>query len=91
LKVLFSPFLPFTSQKLHHYLGYDGQLFGRQYTDNFKDAVGTHSALLYDPMGAVGEWKASDLKPGQKFLKPEPLFTKLDKSIVQEERDRLGK
>jgi len=91
LKVLFAPFLPFTSQKLHQFLGYDGQLFGNQYTKSFEDAVGEHSALLYDPSNAVGKWEKSELNPGHKFLKPEPLFIKLDKSIVEEERGRLGK
>jgi len=90
LKVLFAPFLPFSSQALHTYLGYDGQLFGRQYTETFKDAVGVHEALLYDPDGAAGTWKKSDLQPGQIFKKPEPLFKKLDVSIVDEERSRLG-
>jgi len=31
------------------------------------------------------------LKPGMIFNKPEPLFKKLDVSIVVEERGRLGK
>ena len=91
LKVLFAPFLPFTSQKLHHFLGHEGQLFGNQYTESYQDAVGEHSALLYDPSNAVGKWEKSELGPGQKFLKPEPLFIKLDKSIVEDERGRLGK
>jgi len=38
----------------------------------------------------VGMWKNSDLQPGQIFKKPEPLFKKLDVSIVDEERSRLG-
>ena len=91
LKVMFAPFLPFTSQKLHHFLGYEGQLFGKQYTESYKDTVGEHNALLYDPTKAVGKWEKSKLKPGQKFLEPTPLFIKLDKSIVEEERERLGK
>ena len=91
LKVLFAPFLPFTSQKLHHFLGHDGQLFGNQYTESYQDAVGEHTALLYDPLKAVGKWEKSGLDPGHKFLKPEPLFIKLDKSIVEDERGRLGK
>ena len=91
LKVLFAPFLPFTSQKLHQFLGYDGRLFGNQYTKSFEDAVGEHNVLLYDPSSAVGKWEKSGLNPGHKFLKPEPLFIKLDKSIVEEERERLGK
>jgi methionyl-tRNA synthetase len=90
LKMLFAPFLPFTSNALHHYLGYDGQLFGRQYTETFEDAVGTHEALLYDPSEAIGKWEKSDLQPGKAFRKPEPLFKKLDINIVEEERQRLG-
>jgi len=91
LKILFAPFLPFSCEILHQYLGYEGQLFGRQYTQTFKDAVGEHEALLYDPSPATGKWKKSDLQPGQAFLKPKPLFKKLDVSIVEEERNRLGK
>ena len=90
LKILFAPFLPHTSQKLHNDLGYEGQLFGEQYTKTFKDAVSSHSALLYDPGKAMGAWVASDLKPGQRFKKPVPLFKKLEHSIVKEERARLG-
>jgi methionyl-tRNA synthetase len=90
LKVLFSPFLPFTSQKLHHYLGYEGQLFGTQFTESIQDAVSEHSVLQYDPKDAIGKWEKSGLKSGDRFLKPEPLFVKLDKSIVDSERERLG-
>ena len=90
LKTLFAPFLPFTCQRLHHYLGYEGNLFGRQYTQKFQDAVGEHSALLYDPSAATGRWEKSDLQSGHFFQQPEPLFTKLDASIVEDERSRLG-
>jgi len=90
LKMLFAPFLPFTSDALHRYLGYDGPLFGRQYTETFTDAVGEHEALLYDPSAATGRWEKSELQPGHHFRKPEPLFKKLDISIVEEERARLG-
>ncbi|MDO9546370.1 MAG: methionine--tRNA ligase [Pelolinea sp.] len=91
LKVLFAPFLPYTSQKLHRYLGYEGELFGTQFTESIQDTVGEHSVLQYDPKDAIGKWEKSDLNSGQKFLPPEPLFIKLDKSIVEDERERLGK
>jgi methionyl-tRNA synthetase len=35
--------------------------------------------------------KPSDLKPGQKLNQPGPLFKKLEESVVEEERARLGK
>ncbi len=90
LKILFAPFLPFSSEKLHQYLGFEGQLFGEQYTRELQDALGTHSALLYDPEKASGEWKPSTLTPGSRFNQPAPLFKKLDESIVEAERQRLG-
>lgn len=90
LKILFAPFLPFSSERLHQFLGNEGQLFGEQRIERFDDAVGTHQALLYDGSKASGKWQASDLKPGVLFKKPEPLFKKLDKSIVDEERARMG-
>ena len=92
LKVLFAPFLPFTSEKLHQYLGYDTPLFGEQYTEEVNDSLGTHNVLRYRP-SAVPEpkWKPSTLEPNQVLRQPGPLFKKLDESIVEEERARLGR
>ncbi len=90
LKVMFSPFLPFTSEKLHGFFGYETPLFGEQYVEEIKDSLGTHSGLKY--RGVEGtHWKPSELKPGQKLNQPGPLFKKLEESVVEEERARLGK
>ena len=40
------------------------QLFGVQHTQKIKDAVGEHTALLYDGEWVKGRWQPSDLKPG---------------------------
>lgn len=90
LKILFSPFIPFTSENLHEYLGHSGKLFGRQYLTEEKDKLGSHTILRYDGDQATGSWTPSQLQPGHIFLKPQPLFKKLDPSIVEEERNRLG-
>ena len=90
LKILLSPFLPFSCERLHKFLGYPDQLFGIQYTRSIQDAIGEHTALLYDPEKASGHWQPSELTPGARFNQPEPLFKKLDESIVAEERARLG-
>lgn len=90
LKTLFAPFLPFTSQKVHEFLGYEGQLFGTQHIRNYEEAHSTHTALTYDPAGAVGAWQASQLQPGQPMRQPSALFKKLDDSVVTGERARLG-
>jgi methionyl-tRNA synthetase len=91
LKTLFAPFLPFSSERLHQYLGYDGTLFGRQYTSTFEEEGGrAHKALCYDPSEATGAWELSDLPPGQALRSPEPLFEKLDEDVIEEEREQLG-
>ncbi|HXF85163.1 MAG TPA: methionine--tRNA ligase [Anaerolineales bacterium] len=92
LKVLFAPFLPFTSERLHGFFGYETPIFGEQYTEEVTDALGTHKVLRYRPtQGNSIHWKPSELKPGQRLNQPSPLFKKLDESVAEEERARLGK
>lgn len=90
LKILFAPFLPFTSEKLHTFFGYTAPLFGRQYTETLTDRLGEHTVLRYDGSTASGKWEPSDLKAGQPLNQPTPLFKKLDVKIVEEERSKLG-
>jgi methionyl-tRNA synthetase len=90
LKVMFAPFLPFTCEKLHTYFGYETRLFGEQYTETVKDSLGEHTVLRYKPVEGL-QWKPSDLQPGKKLNQPGPLFKKLEDSVAEEERARLGK
>jgi methionyl-tRNA synthetase len=89
LKILLAPFLPFTSQRLHAYLGYSQPLFGEQVVETRRDALGEHAVLRYLPGKASGHWEASQLPAGQALSEPAPLFRKLDEGIVEEERARL--
>jgi methionyl-tRNA synthetase len=93
LKVLFSPFLPFTSERLHRFLGYEAPLFGETYRETLKDSLGEHQVLRYrvGQQDSQSRWEPSELKPGQKLNEPAPLFKKLDEGIIEEERARLGK
>jgi methionyl-tRNA synthetase len=90
LKVLFAPFLPFTSQRLHEFFGYQAPLFGEQYIEQETDSLGGHAVLRYRPVEGQF-WKPSQLKPGAQLNQPGPLFKKLDESLIEEERQRLGK
>jgi len=65
LRTAFYPFLPFSSQKLHEYLGY---------RDKVQDSGWT---FVLPPAG-------------QKLAAPQPLFTKLEEKMVEEENNRLG-
>jgi methionyl-tRNA synthetase len=90
IKIMLAPFIPFTCEKLHTFLGYDKPLFGRQYTEVEKDQLGERTVLRYDPSQASGEWKPGGIPAGRPLVQPLPLFRKLDPSIVEEERARLG-
>ncbi|MFL5944614.1 MAG: methionine--tRNA ligase [Gaiellaceae bacterium] len=90
LKLLFTPFLPFTSQKLHELLGYEGLLAGPlEYREVEEEGGERHTVLTGDYSDWVRRWEASDLEPGQKLREPEPLFKKLDPGIVDDELSRL--
>jgi methionyl-tRNA synthetase len=89
LKTILAPVLPHTAQKLHEYLGYDGQLFGTQFVVEYQEETRSHQALTYDHSGAVGTWGKSELPVGQALREPAPLFRKLDESVVEEEYARL--
>jgi len=89
LKIMFAPFIPFTSERLHGFFGYETPLFGEQYTEEVTDAIGTHKVLRYKPVEGL-QWKPSDLKPGAKLNQPGPLFKKLEVEVIEAERGRLG-
>ncbi len=90
LKMLFAPFLPFSSQKLHSFLGYRTALFGEGYVESVSDSLGDHLVLRYRGLDEL-QWKPGNLIPGQKLEQPVPLFVKLEETVAVEERERLGK
>ncbi len=95
LKVLFAPFLPFASERLNGFFGYETSLFGRQYTEEIEDSLGSHRVLRYEPpapgssSSATGRWQPSQLRPGAQLNQPAVLFKKLDESVAEVERQRL--
>ena len=91
LKIAFAPFLPFTSQRLHEFLGYEDALFGGQYIETVTDSLGEHTVLRYRaPVAQYKLWRPSDLQPGQTLTQPAPLFKKLDEVVAADEREKLG-
>jgi methionyl-tRNA synthetase len=91
LKTLMTPFLPFTSQKLHEMLGYEGYVAGPLlFRQEAEEDGSTHRVLTGDYATWSGRWEPSGLPVGQKLQTPAPLFKKLDESVVEEELARLG-
>jgi methionyl-tRNA synthetase len=90
LKLLFTPFLPFSSQKLHELLGYEGWLAGPlEFREIHEEGGEQHTVLTGDYEGWVKRWAPSELPAGQKLREPQPLFRKLDPGIVEDELRRL--
>jgi methionyl-tRNA synthetase len=73
LKTMLTPFLPFSSQRLHAMLGYDDVIAQQPEVVD----LGTHRVITgtYD---SRDRWEPSRLDPGGKLPAPEPLFKRLD-------------
>jgi methionyl-tRNA synthetase len=83
LKILLAPFLPFTSQQLHHLLGYDDVIAGQPEQREVEEADGSeHAVLTGDYTKWTGRWAPSSLAAGQPLREPKPLFRKLDPELV---------
>ena len=86
-----APFLPFSSQRLHELLGYDGWLAGPlEFREHEDEGGGSHIVLTGEYESWVGRWAPSELPPGQALREPATLFRKLDPKIVDEELARMG-
>ncbi|NJP06306.1 MAG: methionine--tRNA ligase [Chloroflexaceae bacterium] len=90
LKMMMTPFLPFSSQRLHEMLGYTttiaGPLLFREYTEEREH---THRVLTGDYDTWDGRWAPTSLPVGQALQAPQPLFKKLDEQIIAEELARM--
>ncbi|KPV51908.1 methionine--tRNA ligase [Kouleothrix aurantiaca] len=90
LKIMMTPFLPFSSQKLHELLGYEGYIAGPlEFRDYTEENGLSHRVLTGDYTSWTGRWEPSALPVGQALRQPAPLFKKLDDSVVAEELARL--
>ncbi len=79
LRILFTPFLPFTCQTLHTMLGHTGALAGPILMETISEPHGsTHEVLTCYPETWVGTWEWSDLPVGRPLEKPQVLFKKLE-------------
>ena len=79
LRILFNPFLPFTTQQLHAMLGHSGDISGPLVMETFTEADGsTHEVLTSYPEQWVGSWEWSELPHGRPLDKPQVLYKKLE-------------
>jgi len=89
LKVMFTPFLPFSMQRLHELLGFDDVLAPMpEVTEVEEPGWGTHR-VLGGSYPSAPRWHAQDLAAGHQLRTPVALYRKLDDSVVEEELRRM--
>jgi methionyl-tRNA synthetase len=90
LKLLFAPFLPFSSQRLHALLGHADVCAPQPELTRHTDPGGEEHTVLRLPEDAsFAPWAPAELPAGQALQPPAPLFTKLDPSVADEELARM--
>jgi methionyl-tRNA synthetase len=91
LKLLFTPFLPFSSQALHELLGYEDVIAGPLRFEEVEEEGGTpHVVLTGDYHAWSGRWEPTELPAGQPLREPRPLYVKLDpERVVADELERM--
>ena len=91
LKLLFTPFLPFSSQTLHELLGYEDVIAGPLKFEEVEEEGGPpHVVLTGDYRAWSGRWEPTELPVGQKLREPRPLYAKLDpERVVAVELERM--
>jgi methionyl-tRNA synthetase len=90
LKIVFAPFLPFSSQRLHELLGFDTVIAGEVESREITQESVPYTVLTGEYGAWDGRWEPSALPAGQKLREPQPLFKKLDpERVVAEELDRM--
>ena len=90
LKILFLPFIPFSSQRLHELLGFDTVIAGELESREITAEAVSYRVLTGDYSTWVGRWRPSELPAGQKLREPAPLFVKLDpERVVADELERM--
>jgi methionyl-tRNA synthetase len=83
LKTMLTPFLPFSSQRLHTMLGYDDVIAPQPEVREFSEDGAVHSVITGDyPVQDM--WRPSRLEPGRALRPPEALFKRLE-DVIEEE------
>ena len=81
LKTILTPFLPFSSQKLHTLLGYDDVIAPQPDVREHSEDGTAHMVITGDYGEPLDRWRPSELEPGRKLPEPQALFKRLDEVV----------
>ncbi|HJE58999.1 MAG TPA: methionine--tRNA ligase [Nocardiopsis listeri] len=93
---LLTPFLPVAANKVYAMLGGTGTWTGMPRIESGHDTIGDseekvdYPVITGDYADNDARWVSTPIVPGTPLSRPEPLFTKLDQSVVDEELARLA-
>ncbi|MEU0490983.1 methionine--tRNA ligase [Nocardiopsis sp. NPDC006139] len=92
---LLTPFLPESANKVYAMLGGEGTWTGMPRLETGHDTIGgsaekvDYPVITGDYADNAARWESIPIVPGTPLSRPEPLFAKLDPSVVDEELARL--
>ena len=81
LKTMLTPFLPFSSQKLHAMLGYGDVIAPQPDVREHSEDGAAHMVITGDYGDPLDRWRPSELEPGRKLPEPQALFKRLDEVV----------
>ncbi|WP_116246090.1 methionine--tRNA ligase [Nocardiopsis sp. FIRDI 009] len=93
---LLTPFLPESANKVYAMLGGTGTWTGMPRLETGHDTIGGSEEAVDYPVitgnyaDDEARWESRPIVPGTPLSRPQPLFAKLDPSVVDEELARLG-
>ncbi|HEY2172426.1 MAG TPA: methionine--tRNA ligase [Mycobacteriales bacterium] len=88
-KVMLTPFLPHSAQRVHELLGNTGRWTSSPELREVDEEGGRRYSILTGDYDTEARWESTPIRPGTPLRPPTPVFTKLDPSIVDEELARL--
>ena len=90
-KTLLTPFLPRSSAKVHAMLGGQGAWAGTPRIEQVDEDGGPSYPVITGDYDSPARWASVPVRQGSPLTRPEPLFAKLDPSVIDEELARLEK
>ena len=93
LNTILSPYLPHSSTAVHRALGGEGVFQPMpevQQVSDLDDPSRPDYPIITGDYSAAPPWERRPVRVGAPVAKPTPIFTKLDPSVIEEERRRLG-
>jgi methionyl-tRNA synthetase len=88
-KTLLTPFLPRSSARVHAMLGGEGTWSPMPRLEEVREDGGPPYPVITGDYGGGGRWESVPVRPGTPLAVPEPLFAKLDESVVDCELRRM--